>query len=159
LGIPVIVGGQALSAHAARARRLGADACATDAVDAAEILDRWTVLAPDELATDALAHPECERIERDAAQLTATAMAGLHDADAPSARRLAEELHRVLQVVQGALTLEDRVMLVEHVDALRAADGGHGLAPGLVDASIAGLARAMGSELPDSRALLEALAW
>ncbi len=72
--------------------------------------------------------------------------------------RLAEELNRIVLVVQGALTLGDPTLLAEHVVALRSADRAHGLAPQLVDASIAALAGAMDDQLRESRALVETLA-
>ncbi len=154
LGLPVLAGGQALAHHPARARALGADDCASDATEAAELLDRWTVLPPDELAPDAAVLPECVTIDRVASRLVAGALDGLVGAGAPSATRLAEELRRLLQVVQGALVLDDRSVLAEHVRALRAADRAHGLAPELVDAAIAALAGAMDGELSGARALL-----
>jgi B12 binding domain len=156
-GIPVIAGGQALGLRAERARLLGADASSVEPADAGELLDRWTVLPP-ALATDVSAHPECAHLARVAPQLVATSLHGLSGTDATSTVRLTEELNRIVLVVQGALTLEDPTLLAEHVAALRTADRAHGLAPELVDASIAALAGAMDLRLPESRALVESLA-
>jgi methanogenic corrinoid protein MtbC1 len=158
LEIPVLVGGQAIGHDATRTRGLGADAFSTGPTEAAEILDRWTVLPPTELVPDAVVHPECARIGRTSPRLTAAALDDLAGIDASSASRMAEELTRVLWVVQGALTLDDAAILAEHVAALRSADRAHGLAPALVDASIAALAGAMDDELQNARALLVALA-
>jgi methanogenic corrinoid protein MtbC1 len=154
--VPVIVGGQAMGDDDRRARTIGADAFASDASEAAELLDRWIVLPPDQLGTDAREHPECTIIERVGPRLVATALERIGTDDPPN--RLADELIRVLRVVQGALTLDDPGILVEHVDALRAADRAHGLDPALVDASVAALADAMDEHLRAARALLRGLA-
>jgi methanogenic corrinoid protein MtbC1 len=157
-GVPVIVGGQALGPDAARSRALGADGFSVGPTEAAELLDRWTVLPPDQLAANARVHSECAVIERVGPRLTATTLDQLTGVDEIAGPRLADELARVLQVVQGTLTVDDPTILAEYVRALRSADRAHGLAPALVDASIAGLAGAMDDRLPDSRALLTALA-
>ncbi len=136
-----------------RTRALGADAFAANATEAAELLDRWIVLPPEPLAANAAEHPECTTIERVGPRLVATTLDGL-TATGDVASRLADELARVLRVVQGALTLDDSAILVEHVDALRAADRAHGLDPTVVDASVAGLADAMDDHLTAARALL-----
>lgn len=155
--VPVIVGGQAMGDDDRRARTIGADAFASDASEAAELLDRWIVLPPDQLRSDAREHPECTIVERVGPRLVATALDGLDTSGGP-ATRLADELTRVLRVVQGTLTLDDPGILVEHVDALRAADRAHGIDPALVDASVAALADAMDEHLPTARALLHGLA-
>jgi methanogenic corrinoid protein MtbC1 len=156
-GVPVIVGGQAFGTDAARSRALGADGFSIGATDAAELLDRWTVLPPEQLAGNARVHPECAVIEQVGPHLTAATLDRLAGVDG-SGHRLAEELARVLQVVQGALSLDDPTILAEYVRALRSADRAHGLSPTLVDASIAALADAMDDRLPDSRALLTGIA-
>ncbi len=156
-GVPVVVGGQAIGHDAARTRALGAEAFAVDATAAAELLDRWIVLPPDPLTPDARIHPECTTIESVGPHLVATALTGL-STPAASPIRWADELTRVLHVVQGALTLGDSELLTEHVGALRSADRAHGLDPVLVDASIAGLATAMDERLVAARALLVGLA-
>jgi methanogenic corrinoid protein MtbC1 len=154
--VPVIAGGQAMGHGDARARALGADAYAGDATEAAELLDRWIVLPPDALAPDARVHPECAVIDRERSRLVATALEGLPE-PGRAFSGLADELARVLHVVQGALTIDDPSILVEHVDALRAVDRAHGLDPGLVDAAVAGLAVAMDARLPAAEHLLTGL--
>jgi methanogenic corrinoid protein MtbC1 len=151
--VPVIVGGQAMGLDDRRARAIGADAFAANATEAAELLDHWIVLPPEQLAPSAREHPENVIIEQVGPRLVATALEALV-ATGVTASRLADELARVLRVVQGALTLEDPGLLAEHLDALRAADRAHGLDPAVVDTFVAGLADAMDDQLAGARALL-----
>ncbi len=155
--IPVLIGGQAIGHDADRTRALGADAFASDATEAAALLDRWIVLPPEQLTPNAPIHPECVLIERSGPRIVAAVLDALSPA-ASETPELADELARILHVVQGALTLDDRGILVEHVDALRAADRAHGLEPSLVNTSIAELAMAMDGQLGEARALLRSLA-
>jgi MerR family transcriptional regulator, light-induced transcriptional regulator len=156
-GVPVLVGGQAIGHAADRAGALGADGFALDATEAAELLDRWIVLPPDPLAPDAPIHSECALIARIGPQLVATTLdeVGVSSSATP---RLADELARVLHVIQGALTLDEPAILAEHVAALRSSDRAHGLEPDLVDAAVSGLADAMNGSLPAARGLLNGLA-
>lgn len=156
-GIPVVVGGQAIGQTADRARALGADGFALDAAEAAALLDRWIVLPPESLAPDAPIHPECASIDRIGPQLVATALDAAGGGAADSSR-LADDLARVLQVVRGALTLDEPAILTDHLAALRASDKAHGLDPALLDAALAGLAVAMDDGLPAAQSMLRGLA-
>ena len=153
-GVPVIAGGRVLDRDPERARKLGADAFAANAAELADVLETWKGAAPRPLADSVAPHPECAALERRTPDLISTALAAGFATDPGIGRRLADELARVLLVLQGALTIDDPRLVADHAHGLRAADRAHGLSASVIDPVVAQLARAMHDHLPAAREML-----
>ena len=67
---------------------------------------------------------------------------------------LAEELARLLQVVEAALLLEEPALVTEQLQWLRVTAPGHGFATPLIDEAVRALAAAMDGALQDVSLLL-----
>jgi methanogenic corrinoid protein MtbC1 len=156
LGIPVVGGGRALATDE-RARRLGVDAFARDPAEAVAILRAWHASPPEQLAAVPPPIPERTTFATRSHAFVSTAI----DASANGNRSelvLAEELSRVLQVVESALLVEEPNLVAQHVHWLRDTGPTHGFAPARIDAALTALANAMDADIPRAgRALHEAL--
>ena len=73
-----------------------------------------------------------------------------------TAPALADELQRVLQVVESALLVEEPALIEEHVEWLRDTGPAHGFERALVDAALAALAAAMNGDLQRAGSALRA---
>ncbi|PKW27777.1 diguanylate cyclase domain-containing protein [Phycicoccus duodecadis] len=119
LGVPVIVGGRALGANARRAHRLGADAWAPSAVEAAVILDGWRSAPPVPNPEPVLIDPAVRLLFDSADRLAADAMEVLprwvparKGGDPVRMARRQEYLaHTVSSLAASALVDDDSVFL------------------------------------------------
>jgi methanogenic corrinoid protein MtbC1 len=144
VGVPVIGGGRALSTEV-RAARLGFDALASAPRDAVEILRAWELSHPDRLVVAPDPIPEHDALARRHHALVATAIEASANGEAGVA--LAEELHRVVQVVEGALLLGESDLIDEQVDWLHHTAAAHGFSLAHVEAALMALADAMDGDL------------
>ncbi|HET6877796.1 MAG TPA: cobalamin-dependent protein [Jatrophihabitans sp.] len=153
LGIPVLGGGRALATED-RATRLGVDALARLPGDAVRVLRAWEIAPPDRFTATPEPIPETAAfVQRSHALVSAAIEPGTAgDSAAPFA--LADELHRVLQVVEGALLLREPVVIDEQVHWLRATGPARGFARADIDAALAALADAMSGDLQRAGAAL-----
>jgi len=151
-GVPVVAGGRAL-AGGERAVRLGVDAFARVPHDAVEILQAWELSPPDHLAPAPEPIPEHTMLARQSPMLISAALEVRSNED-PAGRGLAEELGRVLQVVEGALLIAETDLIHEHVHWLRETGPAHGLTRAGIDDALAALADAMDVDLPRAAAAL-----
>jgi methanogenic corrinoid protein MtbC1 len=157
LGLPVVAGGRAL-ATSERSRRLGVDAFARDPAEAVAILRAWDVSPPEQLAPAPAPIPERTTF---AARSPAFVSAAI-DATANGSRSelaLADELTRVLQVVESALLVEEPDLVAQQVHWLRDTGPTYGFERARIDAALTALADAMDADIPRAgHALHEALA-
>jgi hypothetical protein len=154
VGVPVVGGGRAFTTEQ-RALRLGIDAFARFPMDAVERLEAWDVSPPAHLAAEPEPVDEQLGLADRSQRLILTA---LNAAESGETRRdsLFEELRRVLQVLEGALLLDDPDMLDEHIRWLRDAGPAHGLPQEPLDAALNALAAAMDGDLQRAGHLLAA---
>jgi len=151
LAIPVVGGGRALPTHE-RAIRLGFDALARVPGDAVKILRAWELTPPGALNAAPGPIPERVAFASRSHALVAAAMAATTVGDATPA--LAEEMQRVLQVVESALLVEEPALIEDHVAWLRETGPAHGINRASVDEVLATLAGAMNSDLQRAGAAL-----
>ena len=90
--------------------------------------------------------PEQRALEDRSHRLIATALEAVPNGEAAKSR-LGEELARLLYVVDGALVLDDREVVAEHVAWLRTTGPAHGLAPRSLEAALHALATGMDGDL------------
>jgi len=145
VGVPVIGGGRALPTEV-RAARLGFDALARAPRDAVEILRAWELSHPERLVVAPDPIPEHAALARRSDALVATAIEVSANGEAGGVE-LAEELHRVVQVVEGALLLGESDLIDEQVDWLQHTGVSHGFSPAHVEAALMALADAMDGDL------------
>ena len=145
LGIPVVGGGRVLATEE-RATRLGLDALAWVPGDAVQILRAWELSPPDLLAPAPGPIPEHAAFARRSHALVGAVIeAGTtRDAAVPA---LAEELHRVMQIVEGALLVQEPVIVEEYVQWLRDTGPSRGFALADIGAALAALADGMNGDL------------
>ena len=144
LGIPVVGGGRALLTRR-RATRLGFDALALIPGDAVEILRTWKESRPVELAPAPAPVPERGAFASHGHALVAAAIPASTVGD--TAPALADELQRVLQVVESSLLVEEPELIEEHVRWLRDTGPAHGFDGAVVAAALDALADAMNGSL------------
>jgi methanogenic corrinoid protein MtbC1 len=144
-GIPVVGGGRVL-AVGDRAARLGVDALAQSPRDAQEVLRAWELSPPDHLATAPAPIPEHALLSHRRNALVATALDAATNGDGGELD-LADELQRVLGVVEGSLLIDDPDLLRGHVRWLQETGPAHGFARPMVDAALVALAEGMTLDL------------
>jgi methanogenic corrinoid protein MtbC1 len=156
LGMPVVGGGRALATDE-RARRLGVDAFARNPAEAVAILRAWQASPPEQLAAVPAPIPERTTFAARSHAFVSTAI----DASANGNRSelaLADELDRVLQVVESALLVDEPDLVAQQVHWLRDTGPTHGVAAARIDAALTALADAMDAEIPRAgHALRDAL--
>jgi methanogenic corrinoid protein MtbC1 len=156
LGVPVVGGGRAL-ANDERARRLGIDAFARAPAEAVAILRAWQESPPPQLAAAPAPIPERATFAARSPAFVSSAI----DASANGSHSelaLAEELTRVLQVVESALLVEEPELVAQHVHWLRETGPTHGFESARINAALSALANAMDVDIPRAgRALHAAL--
>jgi hypothetical protein len=96
-----------------------------------------------------------EVLERSAPALVTAALASVPDGPRGSLD-MAEELRRLLRVVEGALLLEEPRLVVDHVEWLRATGPAHGVERPTIDRLVNGLTSSMADGLDRARTLLRA---
>jgi hypothetical protein len=97
------------------------------------------VVAPDPI-------PEHDALARRRHALVATVMGASANGE-EAGMALAEELLRVVQVVEGALLLGESDLIEEQVDWLHHTGAAHGFSPAQVEAALLALADAMDGDL------------
>ncbi len=143
--IPVVGGGRALATHE-RATRLGVDALARVPRDAVQILRTWEQSPPGHLANAPRPIPEHPAFAYRSHAVVAAAIEAAANGDT-TASFLADELQRVLQVVESSLVVEEPALIEEHVQWLRDTGLAHGFALADINAALAVLADAMNGDL------------
>ena len=154
VGVPVVGGGRALPT-AERATRLGLDALAQSPRDAVEILRNWEQSPPRRFAAAPGSIAEHRAIAyRSRALVSAAIEAGPVGEDTSAA--LADELDRVLQIVEAAILLDEPELIEEQVHWLHDTGPAHGFASAQIDAALEALALAMDREIPRAGGALRA---
>jgi len=143
VGVPVIGGGRALPTEV-RAARLGLDALARSPRDAVDILRSWELAHPDRLVVAPDPIPERGAFARRRHALVATVIEESANGEEAA---LAEELVRVVQVVEGALLVGEFHLIDEQIDWLHDTAAAHGFSLAHVDAALMALADAMDGDL------------
>ncbi len=154
VGVPVVGGGRAFTTEQ-RALRVGMDAFARVPRDAVDCVRGWEGSPPELLAVEPTPVPEHRGLADRSQRLIATAL----DAAAnhgPRRDGLSEELARVLQVVEGALLLDEPGVIGEHIQWLRDTGPAHGLPQASLDDALNALAVAMDGDLQRAGHLLGA---
>lgn len=154
VGVPVVGGGRAFTTEQ-RAVRLGIDALARVPSDAVERLRAWEVSPPDRLAAEPKPVAEQRGLADQRQRLIATALDAAGN-DAAWRDGYSEELARVLQVVEGALLLDEPGLLDEHIRWLRDTGPAHGLPQASLDDALSALAAAIDGDLRRAGHLLSA---
>lgn len=163
-GVPVIAGGRAVTPE--RARRLGADACATglDIASVTALLMQWSTQPPAALAT-ARPGPEYYRLEAHRSELvdhtlvgvfeTFPALAGL---DTAQLRDLREEVDHLVRFLAASLVVEEPAILHEECRWFDEVFSNRGLPSDLVTVCAASLRDAIatlgGDPVPRAEAVL-----
>jgi hypothetical protein len=146
-----VTGGRAV-AGAERAHRLGADAYARSPGDAVARVREWESSPPASLRSVPAPVPESGPLADSRARLVAAAVEG---ADVDGRADLADELRRVLLVVDAALLLDEAVLLREHVQWLRATGPLHGIPLAEIDRALVALAGSMSGDLARAGSILQ----
>jgi hypothetical protein len=151
LRVPVVVGGSAVTPQ--RARRLGADAYASDARDAASVLERWQRDPVVDLGAGPSPLAERDTFERHAHSLVASSV-GTSSPGQARDMRLEDEIERVVRVVEAGLLLDDRPLVAEHVGWLRQVAPLHGIGIDVLDAALSRLVAALADGAPRASEIL-----
>lgn len=154
VGIPVVGGGSAFTTEQ-RARRLGIDALARVPSDAVERLRAWEASPPDGLAAEPEPVAEQRGLADRSQRLIAIALDAVQN-DESRHQGLSGEVARVLQIVEGALLLDEPSLLDEHIHWLRETGPAHGLPRASLDDALSALAAAMDGDLQRAGHLLAA---
>lgn len=162
-GLPVIVGGRALGADGTRAARLGADAWAETADEAAVILRQWRVEgAPDQRTAASPDVRALHMMDRATAVAQAT-FAGLvarfppmADYDSDQLARTHEDLTFNVQFLAAALLTSDSTVFTEYLDWLQNLLAGRGVPATALPAGLSALRPIVEHDYPDAVAVLDA---
>jgi methanogenic corrinoid protein MtbC1 len=139
-GVPVVAGGQAFGGREARAKRLGADAFAATPGVAIEVLHAWEIAPPEKLAPAPRPIPEHVALQG--------AVVGLP----PGA--LADEMQRLVRVVEGALLVDEPELVDDHLAWLRAVAPTYGVGEAEIDDAVRRTHDSIPTDLDRARALL-----
>jgi methanogenic corrinoid protein MtbC1 len=145
LGIPVVGGGRAL-ANEERAARLGIDALARLPRDAVRILRAWDAARPERFADGPQPIPETAAFTRRSHALVSAAL-GTGATGHNATLDLADELHRLLRILEGALLIQEPEVIDEQVRWLRDTGPAHGYARAEIDTALDALAGALDGDL------------
>jgi len=139
-GVPVVVGGQAFGGREARARRLGADAFAPTPGDALEMLRAWEIAPPESFAPVPQPVPEHDALQR--------TILGI----APGV--LADEMSRLIAVVDSALLVDEPALVADHLAWLRETAPAYGISEPEIEDAVRRLQDAIPADLTRAHALL-----
>jgi methanogenic corrinoid protein MtbC1 len=139
-GVPVVAGGQAFGGRDERARRLGADAFASTPSGAVEVLRAWEVAPPGVLVPAPAPVPEHDELS-------------LVVPDLPPGA-LADEMRRLLAVVESALLVDEPALVADQLAWLRETAAAYGLVEREVEDGVHRLHDAIPADLGRARALL-----
>jgi methanogenic corrinoid protein MtbC1 len=141
-GVPVIVGGRAFGVNSRRALRLGADAWAASAADAATILGRWRAAPPIPNPEPVVVDPTISQLFHSADRLAADAMEVLprwvssrKGANPVQAARRQEYLSHSVGALAASLLVDDATVFLDYLGWLARLLAFRGVgAPALVSA-------------------------
>jgi methanogenic corrinoid protein MtbC1 len=139
-GVPVVAGGQAFRGGDGRARRLGADAFASTPSEAVEVLRAWEVAPPQRLVAAPAPVPEHDALVRVVPDLP------------PGA--LANEMRRLVAVVESALLVDEPALVADQIAWLRETADVYGIGAREVDDAVHRLHDAIPADLERARTLL-----
>jgi hypothetical protein len=161
-GIPVIVGGRAFGTNGERAKRLGADAWALNAEQAANILKQWRLAGPPIPATPASPDPDALHMLEQAAEIAQTALPGLVARFPPMANYNDEQLTRTredlafnLQFLAAAMLVRDDTIFTDFLDWLQTLLANRGVPRTALPAGLEALKAALRGEPPEGVRLLD----
>jgi diguanylate cyclase (GGDEF)-like protein len=169
-GIPVIVGGRAFGTDGERAKRLGADAWALDAEQAATILKQWRVGGPPIPGPTASPDLEALPMLEQAAEIAQTALPGLiarfrpmDDYSDEQLTRTREDLAFNVQFLAAAILVCDDTIFTDFLDWLQSLLANRGVPRTALPAGLEALKAALHGVSSDGVRLLEfglqTLAW
>lgn len=152
LDVPVVGGGRAFG-PGGRGLRLGLDALAATTAEAVAVLRYWETDPPADLAPVPPPVPEATTLAERRPWLVTGALGAAGDVGT-KAGALSAELGRVLDVIEGALLLDDPGVLAEHLEWLRATSAAHAVPGSVLAAALRGLATELEEAAPRAAALL-----
>jgi diguanylate cyclase (GGDEF)-like protein len=161
-GIPVLMGGRALGADARRAVRLGADAWAGTARDAAAVLAEWKANPPRIDASPTRLSAVGLRLASEADAMGTLALgevlsAGLPAVDAWDGRQLDDlgrDLALVVHFLAAAIIVDETAVLTDFLAWLRTVSDGRGVPPQVLAAGLETLGALVGRTDPGAGVLL-----
>jgi diguanylate cyclase (GGDEF)-like protein len=156
LGLPVLMGGQAFGGDARRAERLGADAWAQSAQEAAAILVAWRADPPQIAAEPTRLNTAGLRLLRDADALTASMRAPLAQAPAAEPDPVSDNMVYAVQFLGAAMLAEDPSIYTDYIDWLAAFLGHRDVTPRALLNGLSVLQSLTADEYPGAAALLDA---
>ena len=156
-GIPVIAGGRAFGATADRSERLGADAWAPTAPDAAGILERWREHPPDAAAPPPALDPVGLTLIRDAKVVVSGAEIEPNDVSDqdPGSVSLAEHWELAVQALGAAIIVADDEVYLDHMAWLRDLQAVRGVDPGRQARELKRVRAAIADTAPETLTLFE----
>lgn len=162
-GLPVIVGGRALGGDGARAARLGADAWAATADEAAVILKQWRVDGAPGQRTVAPPPVRALQMMENATAIAQATFAGLvarfppmADYDSDQLARTHEDLTFNVRFLAAAVLASDRTVFTEYLDWLQSLLAGRGVPGTALPAGLSALRPVIEQDYPDAVAVLDA---
>jgi diguanylate cyclase (GGDEF)-like protein len=161
-GIPVLVGGRAFGMDGERAKRLGADAWALTAEQAAPILQQWRLGGPPILASPASPDASALHMLEQAAETAQTALPELVARFPPMADYSDEQLTRTredlafnVQFLAAAMLVRDDTIFTDFLDWLQSLLAHRGVPRTALPAGLEALKPAVQAVSPDGVRLLE----
>jgi methanogenic corrinoid protein MtbC1 len=160
-GLPVLMGGAAVTAE--RATALGADGHAASVDEGAELARRWCVDGPPtELASARLGSPTARAFDRDRRRLLGEAFAAtaarwpqLEDAPDQLLDQVTEDLELHLDHLATALLLDEPAAYLDLTPWLRSVHAGRKAPPELLVAQLDALRDVLGDDADEAKALLD----
>jgi diguanylate cyclase (GGDEF)-like protein len=161
-GVPVIVGGRAFGTNSERANRLGADAWALNAEQAATILKQWRLDGRPIPATPASPDPDALHMLERAAEIAQTALPELVARFPPMANYNDEQLTRTredlafnVQFLAAAMLVCDDTIFTDFLDWLQSLLANRGVPRTALPAGLDALKAALHGEPPEGVRLLD----
>jgi diguanylate cyclase (GGDEF)-like protein len=161
-GIPVIAGGRAFGTDGERAKRLGADAWALNAEQAATILKQWRLRGPPTPSPPASPDPKALHMLEQASEIAQAALPGLVARFPPMADYGDEQLTRThedlafnVQFLAAAMLIGDDTIFTDFLDWLQSLLANRGVPGTALPAGLEALKPAVHGVHPDGVRLLE----
>ncbi len=162
-GLPVIVGGRAFGTDGTRAARLGADAWAETADEAALILKQWRVEGAPSRRTVDSPDPRAVHMIDHAASIAEATFAGLVARFPPMGGYNSDQLARTLedltftvQFLAAAVLTSDSSVFTEYLEWLQTLLASRDVPATALPAGLSALRRVVEQDYPDAVALLDA---
>jgi diguanylate cyclase (GGDEF)-like protein len=161
-GIPVIVGGRAFGTDATRAERLGADAWAATAADAAKILKQWRLSPPPVERRPTDLDSTAMHMMEQAAEIADASSAGLvarfpsmADYDGEQLARTREDLTFNVQFLAAAMLVADDTLFTDYLEWLQTLLASRGVPRTALPAGLEALRACVHDTYPSSVQLLD----